>query len=70
MAVRVSPVSRTAALLIIAVGAFTLVAGLVTGVFVSELAGVLFIVLGVALHRLLLRFTRKLNKQVEEARSG
>jgi len=65
--VRVSPISRTAAILIILVGVFVLFGGLVTGVLASDVAGLAFIVLGVALYRLLYRFTRKLRKEIGEA---
>ena len=56
MSVRVSPISRSAALLIIAVGVFTLIAGLTTGILADTIAGVAFTVLGIALYRLLYRF--------------
>ncbi len=67
MSVRVSPISRTAAILIMAVGAFVLFAGLVTGEIVSDIAGAAFLALGVALYLLLLRFTRSLRRQISEA---
>ena len=67
MAVRASPISRTAAILIIAVGAFVLLAGLVTGEAANEIAGVAFVVLGLVLYRLLFRFTRKLERELKEA---
>lgn len=67
MSVRVSPISRTAAILIIAVGAFVLLAGLSTGEVASDISGVLFIALGVFLYLFLLRFTRKLKRQIEQA---
>ena len=70
MAVRVSPVSRTASILIVAVGIFVLFAGLVTGAVANEVAGVAFIALGVALYLLLLRFTKKLRGQLDEAQKG
>lgn len=60
LSVRVSPISRTAAILIIAVGAFILLTGLIAGVVANEVAGAAFILLGAALYGLLLRFTRKL----------
>jgi membrane protein implicated in regulation of membrane protease activity len=67
LAVRASPISRTAAILIIAVGAFVLLAGLVTGEAANEIAGVAFVVLGLVLYRLLFRFTRKLERELKEA---
>ncbi len=70
MSVRVSPISKTAAILIIAVGVFVLLAGLSTGEVASEVSGVAFIVLGVALYLLLLRFTRSLRRQIEEIEGG
>ena len=70
MAVRVSPISRTAAILIVAVGAFVLFAGIVAGVPASDVAGVAFIVLGVILYWLLYRFTRNLRRKISEVQQG
>jgi membrane protein implicated in regulation of membrane protease activity len=70
LAVRVSPISRTAAILIIAVGAFVLLAGLSTGEVTSEVAGVVFVGLGVFLYAFLLRFTRNLERKIGEAQGG
>jgi len=70
MSVRVSPISRIAAILIVVVGAFVLFAGAVTGDIVSDVAGVAFLALGVALYLLLLRFTRNLRRQISEAQSS
>ncbi len=70
MSIRVSPISRTAAILIIAVGAFVLLAGLSTGEVASDVSGVVFIALGVFLYLFLLRFTRKLGRQIDEAQKG
>ena len=67
MSVRVSPISKTASLLIIAVGAFVLVGGLSTGDEISIIAGVAFVALGVVLYMLLLRFTRKLKRELDGA---
>lgn len=64
MAVKASPISRTAASVIIAVGAFVLLGGIVAGDPPDEVAGAVFIALGLALHGLLLRFTRKLKAEV------
>ncbi len=69
MSVRVSPISKTAALLIIAVGAFVLVAGLSTGEVTSDVAGASFLILGVFLYLFLLRFTRNLQVQLDEAKA-
>lgn len=62
MSVKVSPVSRTAAVLIIALGAFTLL-------FVNPIAGILFLALGVILYALLYRFTGKVNAELKRAES-
>jgi membrane protein implicated in regulation of membrane protease activity len=70
MAVRVSPISRTAAILIVAVGAFVLFAGIVAGVPASDVAGVAFIALGVVLYWLLYRFTRNLQRKISEVQQG
>ncbi len=70
MAVRVSPISRTAAILIIAVGLFVLLAGLSTGEVASDVSGVAFIALGIFLYLFLLRFTRKLGKEIDDAVKG
>lgn len=68
--VRVSPISRTAAILIIAVGLFVLTAGLVTGALASDIAGGAFIVLGVVLYLLLYKFTRKLQNEIAGAQKN
>jgi drug/metabolite transporter (DMT)-like permease len=70
LSVRVSPISRTAALLIIAVGVFVLVAGLTTGEAASDIAGVVFIALGLFLYGFLLRFTRKLEREISDAQKA
>jgi Flp pilus assembly protein TadB len=67
VSVRASPISKTAALLIIALGVFTLFAGVVAGVVVNEIAGVAIIVLGLVLYRMLFRFSRKLERQINDA---
>lgn len=67
MSVRASPISKTAALIIIALGVFTLFAGIVGGVIVNDIAGVAIIVLGLVLYRLLFRFARKLERQIKDA---
>ena len=66
MSVRVSPISKVAAILIIAVGAFVLLAAFVTGALASYIAGSAFVVLGVILYLLLIWFTRKLGRQIAE----
>ncbi len=68
--VRISPISRTAAILIIAIGAFVLLAGLSTGELAYDVAGIAFLVLGLILYRLLYRFTRKLQKEISEAQQS
>ena len=70
MAVRVSPISRTAAILIMAVGAFVLIVGLSTGEVGYDVSGVVFLALGVVLYLVLIRFTRNLGRQIEEAQKG
>jgi membrane protein implicated in regulation of membrane protease activity len=70
LSVRVSPISRTAAILIIAIGAFVLLAGLSTTDVADDIAGTAFIALGIALYLVLLRFTRNLRRQIEEAQKG
>ena len=45
--------SRTAAILIIVIGAFMLVVGQATGILGDGVAGTVFIILGVILYRLL-----------------
>ncbi|MDG6965815.1 MAG: hypothetical protein JRM75_04030 [Nitrososphaerota archaeon] len=64
MAVRASPISKTAAILIIIVGIFVLLAGLLARVVASEVEGIAFIALGLALYGLLRRFTRKLREEI------
>jgi membrane protein implicated in regulation of membrane protease activity len=64
---RASPVSRTAAILIIAVGAFVLFTGLVADIVASDVAGVAFIVLGVFLYWLLYRVTPRLDRNARAA---
>ncbi len=68
--VRVSPISRTAAILIVAIGVFVLIGGLVTDTLASEIAGGAFVILGVALYYLLFRFTRKLEREIAEAQKA
>jgi predicted MFS family arabinose efflux permease len=63
MSVRVSPVSRFVSLLIIAIGIFTLVGGLATGILEDSIAGTAFIILGIVLYRLLYVFDTKVQRQ-------
>ena len=60
MSVRVSPISRGAALLIVLVGLFTIA-------FVNPVAGVAFVVLGIVLYWLLYRFARKVKSEIGKA---
>lgn len=64
--VRVSPISKMAAILIIGVGAFVLFAAIVTGELASYITGIAFIALGVILYLILVRFTRKLAKEISQ----
>lgn len=57
---RVSPISRTAAILIIVVGVLTFF-------FVNQIAGVAFLALGLVLYALLYRFTNRLNAELGRA---
>ena len=59
MSVKVSPVSRTASLLIIAVGIFTLLVGQVNSIPEDTVAGIVFIILGIVLYALLYRVVRR-----------
>jgi protein-S-isoprenylcysteine O-methyltransferase Ste14 len=66
MSVRISPISKVASILIIAIGAFVLLGAIVTGDLASYIAGSAFIVLGVILYLLLIWFTRKLGREIAE----
>ncbi len=70
MSVRVSPISKVAAILIIAIGAFVLLGGFVTGELASYIAGSAFVVLGVVLYMLLSWFARKLGREIGEIQKG
>jgi 1,4-dihydroxy-2-naphthoate octaprenyltransferase len=48
-------------LLIVAIGVFTLIGGLVTGILADLIAGIAIIILGIVLYGLLYRFGRKPN---------
>ncbi len=50
--------------MIIIVGIFVLLAGLLARVVASEVEGIAFIALGLALYGLLRRFTRKLREEI------
>ena len=50
--------------MIMVVGAFVLFTGLVADVAINVVAGAAFILLGLALYGLLLRFTKKLRAEV------
>ncbi len=63
MSIRASPISKTAAILIIVIGIFVFMTGAVAGVPINEVAGAAFMLLGIALYGLLLRFSRKLNAE-------
>ncbi len=63
MPVRVSPVSRGAAVLIVLVGIFTFL-------FVNDIAGLAFLALGVALYWLLYRFSRRIDRELSQARGA
>jgi tetrahydromethanopterin S-methyltransferase subunit E len=62
MSVKVSPISRFASLLIIAIGIFTLLVGWATGILEDSIAGIAFIILGVVLYRLLYVLGRKVER--------
>jgi hypothetical protein len=66
MSVRVSPVSKTAAIIIIALGLFLLFGGLAAQDEYDTIAGFAVTVLGLFLYRLLFRFTRKVKRELEE----
>lgn len=66
MSVRVIPVSKLAAMLIIALGLFTLLGGLATDTLENTVAGLAITVLGLALYSLLFRFARKVRRELEE----
>jgi len=59
MSVKVSPISRSASLLIVVIGIFTLLVGWATGILEDSIAGIAFIILGVVLYRLLYVLSRK-----------
>jgi membrane protein implicated in regulation of membrane protease activity len=58
MSVKVSPISRGAAILVVVVGLFTIA-------LVNLFAGIAFVVLGMVLYWLLYRFARKVRREIE-----
>jgi drug/metabolite transporter (DMT)-like permease len=66
LSVRVSPISKWAAIIIVFLGLFLLVGGLASGQDYSIVAGVAVTVLGVALYALLFWFARKVKKELDE----
>jgi len=70
MSVRASPMSKAAAILIVAIGLFVLLGGFVTGEIASYIAGTAFVVLGVVLYLLLIWFTKKLQREIGEIEKG
>lgn len=67
MSIRVSPISKTAAILIVAIGVFVLFTGLVADVAASDVAGVAFIVLGGFLYWFLYRFAKDFDRKARAA---
>ncbi|MDG6917057.1 MAG: hypothetical protein JRM85_05630 [Nitrososphaerota archaeon] len=65
MAVRASPISKTAAILITIVGLFVLLTGLIARVVTNEVEGAVFIILGLVLYGFLRRFTKKLRRELQ-----
>ncbi|QQG48139.1 MAG: hypothetical protein HY247_05120 [archaeon] len=59
MSARVSPVSKVSSVLIVAVGIFMVIAGLVGGTEANTIAGLAFVTLGVVLYVLLYRLGRR-----------
>jgi membrane protein implicated in regulation of membrane protease activity len=64
LAVRASPISKTAAILITIVGLFVLLTGLIARVVTNEVEGAVFIILGLVLYGVLRRFTKKLRREL------
>jgi hypothetical protein len=65
LSVKVSPVSKTAALIILALGILMLVAGLSTGIVVNTVAGAAITALGAGLYLALKAFTAKVKREIE-----
>jgi len=70
MSIRVSPISKTAAILIIALGLFLVAGGVAAQEDDSLVAGIGVTVLGIFLYGFLYRFTRKLKGELEGATSS
>ena len=66
MTVRVSPISKTAAIIITALGLFLLLGGIAAQNEYDAIAGFAITVLGLVLYRLLFVFTRKVTRELEE----
>jgi len=66
LAVRVSPISKTAAIIITALGLFLLLGGVAAQDEDDAIAGFAITVLGLVLYRLLFRFTKKVTRELEE----
>lgn len=64
MSVRVSPISKAAAIMIMALGVFTLIGGLATGFLILLTSGIAITALGVVLYGLLYKFTRRVQREV------
>lgn len=69
MSVRVSPISKFAAIMIMALGVFTLVGGLATGYLILLASGVAITALGIVLYGLLYKFTRKVQREISKGPS-
>ncbi len=67
MSVRVSPISKFAAIMIMALGIFTLIGGLATGYLILLGSGIGITALGIVLYALLYWFTRKVQKEIKGA---
>ena len=67
MSLRVSPVSKIAAILIIVVGFITLLVSYPAGETLGEVMGLAFIVLGVVLYGMLYRFKAWVESEVKKA---
>jgi drug/metabolite transporter (DMT)-like permease len=66
LSIRVSPISKWAAIIIVFLGLFLLVGGVASAEDDSIVAGVAVTVLGVVLYSLLFRFARKVQRELDE----